>query len=453
MNVPKAATFVRDRTGLVFSDARRDGFESAMAAAMKRACVRDVDDYLARLVNRPELLDDLVADITVGETYFFRDRAQLDLIRTTMLPDLLARRPANHRLRIWSAGCASGEEPYTLAIIARELALDPPPHILATDLSRAALKRAARARYGRWSLRGVAQEVVARYFERKDDVFELAPALRSMVEFGYLNLAEDTYPSLATGVWGMDVVYCRNVLMYFDRETAVRVARRLLDSLAHDGWLVLGASDPLIGELVACDVVLTDAGLVYRRAEASRASRPIQPLPLPLSAAAPPAAPPPAAPQRPLPAPAFQAPAQTSPARHRTVAERIADVRSLANRGDLEDAGRVCATALDVHRDSAELHYLHAVLLANAGRHADAARAARAALYLDRELIVAHIVLGNAAALAGDTASARRALRNAERLLGTLPEDALVPASDGEPAGRLAEMVRTRLALLTGMAA
>ena len=128
-------------------------------------------------------------------------------------------------------------------------------------------------------------------------------------------------------------------------------------------------------------------------------------------------------------------------------------VRALANRGDLNGAGRACARALDRHRASAELIYLHAVLLAEAGHPSDAAAAARRALYLDRGLIVAHLALGGALARMGDADGADRAMRNAERLLAPMPPGDRVPAADGECAGRLAEMARVQRELLRGVAA
>jgi chemotaxis protein methyltransferase CheR len=128
-------------------------------------------------------------------------------------------------------------------------------------------------------------------------------------------------------------------------------------------------------------------------------------------------------------------------------------VRELANAGRLEEAGRDCAAALDVHRDSAELHYLHAVLVAQARRFAESARAARRALYLDRNMIVAHAILGMALAKSGDAAGARRAFDNAVRLLSTMDPDAVVPQSGGEPAGRFLEMTRMQARLASGDAA
>ncbi|MEX1051070.1 MAG: protein-glutamate O-methyltransferase CheR, partial [Gemmatimonadales bacterium] len=260
-----AAAFVRRRTGLVFGDSRRSAFAAAIETHARRSAAGDIEAYLARLSVESALLDDLVADITVGETHFFRDTPQFDLIQNKVIPELLARRPADRPLRIWSAGCATGEEAYTLAIVAHELGLGDAARIVATDLSRAALAGARRGCYRRWSLRGVTPETEARYFEHHGDEFRFARELRDAVEFRYLNLAEDTYPSLASGIWGMDLILCRNVLIYFDAATVARVVGRLVRSLAPDGWLLLGASDPLATEFVPVDAVITTAGLAYRR--------------------------------------------------------------------------------------------------------------------------------------------------------------------------------------------
>ena len=487
--VVAAGEFVRQRTGLVFREARGSAFEAGLDRAMRRSKLTEPKDYLAHLDAQPALLDDLVGEITVGETYFFREPQQFALILNEVLPALVSHRPRDYPLRIWSAGCATGEEPYTLAIVLREQGIAA-AHVVATDLARTALVQARRAVYTRWALRGVPDPVVRTYFEQAGNRFSLTPAIRDAVDFRYLNLAEDTYPSLTTGIWGMDLILCRNVLIYFDAETVVRVARRLIDSLSDDGWLLLGASDPPFGELVPCDVVITDAGLAYRRSGRGVASPSF-----PRSTAwsrgqgvRPPALPEAPAPEQPPHPPvpvATYAPAPVAPAREalpgladaaRSYAERdyeraaeqasqlvqrngsdpapwVVLVRALANRGELEAAGRACAAALDRHRTSAELAYLHAVLLAEAGRHGDAVAAARRSLYLDRGLVVAHLALGGALARLGDTEGARRAAQNARRLLAGMPPDAIVPASDGEPASRLAEMAKVQLQLLKEAAA
>jgi chemotaxis protein methyltransferase CheR len=476
-----AAAFVRRRTGLVFGDSRRSAFEAALDMHARRSAAGSIEAYLARLSMEPALLDDLVAEITIGETHFFRDARQFDLIRNKVIPDLLARPCADRPLRIWSAGCATGEEAYTLAIVVHELGLGDAARIVATDLSRAALARARRARYGRWSLRGVTPETEARYFERHGAEFRFARELSDAVEFRYLNLAEDTYPSLASGIWGMDLIVCRNVLIYFDSDTVERVVNRLVRSLAPDGWLLLGASDPLATEFAPVDAVITTAGLAYRRRGRWGASGE-QATGADLTVLhTPPAAPAEGSAWEPSTAPSAGHDGTAPPAlataptaedldgtyaageyaraaelaRARIGADTTAPprewvflVRALANSGALADAGEACAAGLDRYPLSAELLYLHGVLVGESGRPGDAVAALRRALYADERFAVAHLALGGQLLRLGDGDGARRAFRNAARLLDESPADAVAPGSDGARAGRLASVARAQLALL-----
>jgi chemotaxis protein methyltransferase CheR len=411
----------------------------------------------------------------VGETYFFRESGQLEFIRREVMPALLRRRSADAPVRAWSAGCASGEEPYSLAILLSELGLAARTRVLGTDLARARLAAAAEARYGRWSLRGVDDALVRRYFRERDGRYELAPEVRALARFAHLNLADHAAVQTKVGTGTMDLVLCRNVLIYLDEATVRRVAGHLLGALADDGWLFLGASDPSLADYVPCDVVVTGAGIAYRRARcgapASRPpvrARPSVAFPIESPRVAPPAPPAPRAPTTSAAAEAAQARRHydardyrgAADAAQRSVAldgERpevwALRVRALANAGAHADAEAVCAAALDRHALSAELAYLHALLAAEAGRHEEAVRAARRALYLDRTLVVAHLALGAGLARLGDPAAARRAFANAGRLLADLPRDAEVPMADGEPASRLAALVRARLALLAEHAA
>lgn len=441
---------VGERTGLTDPPGRREGIRAGIRRAAARTGVAHPARYLALLQADGAALDDLLNELTIGETYFFREPAQFDFIRGEVLPRLLSERGA---VRAWSAGCATGEEAYSLAILLQELGAR--AQVVGTDISRERLAHARRACYTGWSLRGVPEPVVERYFRRGRNRFELSSRVRGAVTFRPLNLADDAYPSAASGIWGMDLVLCRNVLIYLDPGTVARVARRLLNSLSQEGWLFLGASDPPLSDLVPCEVVVTGAGVAYRRAGRSTVGTAVfAPGAEAASVSAPPAV---EAPRASLPRALPEETAQGSP----PPAERddadadlcIARVRVLANQGRLADAGRACAAALDRHRTSAELAYLHSVLLAEAGLNREAAQAARRALYLDRGLAVAHLSLGAALTRLGDAEGARRALRNADDLLSSLSPAEVVPASDGELAGRLAEMVRVQLRLLGEKAA
>jgi chemotaxis protein methyltransferase CheR len=512
------AELVRERTGLVFPDSRLQDVEATIRRTMARLRIEDSDVLLALLRDDARARESFVADLTIGESYFQRDPAQFDLLRWRILPALLAARPADRAIRVWSAGCAAGEEPYTIAMLFEEMNAADRSDIVGTDIARSRLADAQRGLYSKWQLRNTPDPVRRRYFAEHGKFFELTPRIRQRVDFRYLNLAEDSFPSLTNGIWGMDVILCRNVLIYFDAPTVERVAQRLIASLSEDGWLLLGASDPAISELVDCDVVLTESGLAYRRRgaagaddirAASAATRePLRrdgapaedrsadmnvhvdasPVTHPsgwgAAAGGAPAsgiAEPDAVRTRPSAPPANHArPSVSADAVHGSAstadaipdayvrrdfrrvhelaaaAERSASlstaawttwVRALANEGRHDEAADTVMRAIDHVGATAELLYLHAVLLLQCGRPADAAAAARRALYMDRNLIVAHLTLGEAQRRGGNMEGARRALRNAASLLTDLDPAATVPASDGESAGRLAELVRVKLSL------
>ena len=256
---------LRIHAGLLFPASRYPAIEAAMFRAMRHAGLTDATAFVVRLATDEAVLDDLVAEVTIGETYFFREPAHFDLIRDTILPRLLAARPGR-RIRAWSAACASGEEAYSLAITLLDAGVE--GDVLGTDISRPRLRAAHEGVYRKWSLRGVADATVARWFDHDGDRYTIAASARRHATFGYLNLAADSYPALSTGVWGMDLILCRNVLIYFDAPTIERVSRSLLDSLSDDGWLLLGAADPPLTASMGAEVIETPAGLAYRRSHA-----------------------------------------------------------------------------------------------------------------------------------------------------------------------------------------
>ncbi|MBA3889700.1 MAG: hypothetical protein H0X64_04150, partial [Gemmatimonadaceae bacterium] len=206
-------------SGLVFPPNRQPAAEAGMRRAMAAFRIPSVT-LLVQAMQRPgEVRDFVLAELTVGETYFFRESGALELLRTTILPPLIDRRGAATPVRIWSAGCASGEEPYSVAMMLRESGWPHAARILGTDVARPRLDAARRGRYTKWSLRGVSQDRVDRWFTPHGTQFDLDPDILAAVQFAPLNLIADDYPSVATGTTDQDVVLCRNVLIYFDRAT------------------------------------------------------------------------------------------------------------------------------------------------------------------------------------------------------------------------------------------
>ncbi len=180
--------------------------------------------------------------LTVGETYFFREKTGLKLFSEKILPALVAEKASGDRqLKFWSAGCSSGEEPYTLAMIIRNCL----PQlknwnitILATDVNPSALQKARKGIYSAWSFREIPPLMKTKYFTAQGKLFEIKPEIKKMVQFDLLNLATDDFPNAKTNTLQMDAIFCRNVLMYLSPETILKTAHKFFHSLRNDGWFI-----------------------------------------------------------------------------------------------------------------------------------------------------------------------------------------------------------------------
>jgi chemotaxis protein methyltransferase CheR len=466
------------RTGLAFRSDQHQTTRQAIRSAMDASGVSDPHDFARRLEHDPRALDELIIKLTVPETYFFREPAQFDYLRREILPEFRQRRRFERLVRIWSAGCSSGEEAYSLAILCTQEGLARQTHILATDISPVALGKAREGLYGNWSLRGASAVAARAYLVADGDRYHVDPQLRRLVQFEFLNLALDVYPSFVTGTVGLDLILCRNVLIYFNRETIREVAQRLHDSLAPGGWLITGAGDPSLEQHADYESVVTAAGVFYRR-------------PLKRTTADAGKTPPSNAAEdtvgeaecetrdewfRPVETVAIRAPAVTNPppSVFGTVADSLREARAALVRGDYSGAVRwtedfrhdpgacvlhlkalanidtlnavqASVEAVQRHALSPELHYLHAVLLMEVNRDAEAVQAARRAVFLDRSLAIAHFTLGSILQRRGALRDAQRYFRNARDLCAARPPDEIVPLTEGEAAGRLAEAAGVQL--------
>lgn len=241
---------IQDNCGLNFPESRRSSFEQGLLRAFAASPSVDLDAYY-RLLQSTDAgdvyFDQLVNALTTNETYFFRDEGQINALYYHVLPQLIKRRQAMRTLRIWSVGCASGEEPYSIAILLRELIPnvdDWAITILGTDINTEVLDRARKGMYSNWAFREVrARELRLRYFHAHGKRYELTPEVRRMVTFSQLNLADDTYPAYETNTTMMDLILCRNVMIYFESDFSIQLVGRLQRALVQDGWLVVGHSE------------------------------------------------------------------------------------------------------------------------------------------------------------------------------------------------------------------
>ncbi|HEV7755045.1 MAG TPA: protein-glutamate O-methyltransferase CheR [Mycobacteriales bacterium] len=221
--------------------------EARLAPLARAAEVSGVNAYVAKLMQCPDRATEarVVDALTTNETSWYRDGAPFEVFRSTVLPALLADRPVNQPIRIWSAACSTGQEPYTLSMILGEQLGSTPrtAEIMATDLSDDALARAKAGRYSQLEInRGLPAAMLVKHFRREGTEWVVGDAVRSRISFRKFNLISPAPPST-----GFDVVFLRNVLIYFDAETRRGVLRRIRAAMRPDGWLFLGAAETTIG--------------------------------------------------------------------------------------------------------------------------------------------------------------------------------------------------------------
>jgi chemotaxis protein methyltransferase CheR len=502
----RLSELVAERLGLHFPPDRWRDLASGVRAAAQSlgyadaaACAHGL--LSARLTRRE--IELLAAALTVGETYFFRDRSTLNVIGERILPELIrARRGTSQSLRIWSAGCCTGEEAYSLAILIDRILPDASQWqvtILGTDVNAGFVQRAREAIFGEWSFRDVPPWLKQGYFRALEARrFELAPRIRAKVTFSHLNLAEDFYPSPTSNTNAMDIILCRNVLMYFEPQRARDVVERLYRSLVPGGWLLVGPAETSATLFSQFRPVQFEGATLYSRdREPTTSTRATSwpewaTLPEPVhgptsaswNAAAHSTRVPMTATQSGtdastlllhLEAPLLQALSATAPVPDEVAAHGAALklyqlgnyrgavrqleamgvpsgpgakhaellARSYANLGELGDAKRWAERALEADTLNAGMHYLRALILQEQDSIDEARACLKRALYLSPQFVLAHVALGNLARRAGRRQEADRYFTNALELLEHYADHEVLPDSDGLAVGLLRQTIRS----------
>jgi chemotaxis protein methyltransferase CheR len=263
------ADLVRSHCGISFSVDTRFLLERRVARRMRELSIASLSSYQYELRNesrRDGELAALIDELVTNETYFFRERSQLRALVTEVLPEaLVARRErGSGPVSVWSAGCSSGEEPYSIVILAREAGFDPERdlRVYATDISRRMMKRARSGAYRESSFRETEPALREKYFEEKDGTWTVSDAVKKCVDFIHLNLLDRSRIAL---LGAMDVILCRNVMIYFDADTKREVIATFEQKLRGGGHLLLGHSESLINVTSGLELRHLRSDLVYRK--------------------------------------------------------------------------------------------------------------------------------------------------------------------------------------------
>lgn len=373
----------------------------------------------------------------VGETYFFRDHGQMDLIRLRLLPELIERRRRTKTLRLWSAGCASGEEAYSLAMLT-DMVLGERDGwnilILGTDVDRTALAKAREGIYGKWSFRMVQPSLQRRYFQGGAQGWKLDERIRSMVTFRPVDLVSESFPS--GELQEMDLILCRNVFIYYNEETVLLMVSKLRDALRENGYLLTGHTELLGLRIRNLQARLMQEGTVYLHAPARPrvSALPQVPLVSPPSLLSKPSAPPNKAVHGLAPEP-DETPA---PATLLNAEDLLTEARALADRGEYDLAEQQCGRARELSPLEPASYFLLAQLAQIRGKYDLAQELLEKNLYLDPRSVAGHLELASLCERAGNLPRAQILRRAALDILLTLPGDAVVDLYEATAA----EMVR-----------
>lgn len=499
------SSVVANRLGLSFPKERWHDLERGIYSALKEGDIHaSVESLISTHLSRKQL-EILASCLTIGETYFFRDKNLFDALETHIFPELInTRRGKNQSIRIWSAGCSTGEEPYSIAVLLDKLLPDINKWnitILAADINPHSIGRMKSGVYGSWSFRDTPDKIKQEYFTHESDgKYCIREKIKKMVTPLYLNLAEDSYPSLLNNTNAMDIIICRNVLMYFTQPHTKKVIKGFYHSLVEKGWLIVSPTETSQALFSKFRTIHYPSVILYKKekwkrqydAETSRMQKtfilepePVK-IPEPITFKTPEEIPQPEwipkkkveKVEKPIPE-KIEEPVPKKIEEHvsakkssllsdaqklykqgfyeeavKKIAEYFdhnyqdADAHTLltriyANTGKLREAFACCEKAISLDKLNPSNYYLLASVLQEQKRFEDAALFLKRAIYLDQNFVIAHLALGNIMNKLGNSKESKKSFRNALILLKHYKPDTVLPESDGMTAERLIEIIQT----------
>jgi chemotaxis protein methyltransferase CheR len=415
---------VTGRIGLRIGKEDSETFRRALTIRMKSLTIAHSERYLSFLESDSGASEQewkaFIVSITTGESYFFRDKGHFFLLQNTILPELIKKKETKRSLRIWSAGCATGEEPYSVAILLDMLLPDRKGwdiFIIGTDINEESLKKAARGIYSPWSFRMLGKDIQSRYFKRYQDKWEIHENIKKMVNFQYGNLIEDGFFSQNPEICTMDIIICRNVFIYFEKEAVSSVLNKFQRILNPGGYLVTGHAELYGHALTSLHQIMYPEAVIYKKtAELCMQPAEISPLPKQVPKSVPPV-------------PLLSKAKITEP--NKDNYDLLCQMaQAYANSGDYEKAASACRRAMNINPRSADPYLLLAHIAEARGNDAEAKDLFKKAIYLDPAFIAAYCELGGLYEKENDLSRARKARTTAIEFLKHLPSQATVKPYD-----------------------
>lgn len=440
-------------------------------------------------------IGELACHLTIGETYFMREKKGFDFLEQIYLPGLINKRfGTDKRVRIWCAGCATGEEAYSLAITLSNSIPDLKQwkiSIIASDINRNFLEKAKKAVYTKWSFRNNTPDFIHRYFTCPEPgKFQVKPEIRQMVTFIPFNLANDSYAELNANMPAFDIIFCRNVLIYFSIKGALKVTNQIFDVLATGGILVVspvevsGMISPKFDTINYAGFTIYHKGIAnkefktpsitafekpkYNGTETKKqitiqpqvfSQKPIQ---LPIQKTIDQKITPPiqASDKTKIILPNFEKAKELYDQGKFDETEEIlnqcidetgqSDEKSLlllakvkANLGKLEEAELLCKKTIEMNKLNPNIYYLLATIMQEQGDDENAMSFLKSALYLNPDFVLAHFLYGTLCLKSGNTLAGNKSFKNALSGLAKFSSDDILPESDGITAGRFKEIIQS----------
>ncbi|MBE0575538.1 MAG: tetratricopeptide repeat protein [Desulfuromonadales bacterium] len=480
-----------EHSGLHFSQHNRRILERGLMRRIQALRMESLPAYFDYLTATPVNYDEmnkLLGLLTVGETSFFRYRSHRQALLNYVIPELVKENKSHRKLRIWSAGCSTGEEPYSLAIMLLENfpeLVDWDIRILATDINKRALRQAREGLYGERSLRTMEDSLRQRYFNKVDDYFLLVADVKRMVRFDYLNLQTDNFPAGHNATGDIDLLFCRNVLIYFELETIRRIVEKFSQALRPQGYLFMGHAETMQNVSDQFQRHHQNNAFFYQRKERAAVAGSVsgevlakRALPAETDSRV-------SAKARKTPIAAAVAASKTALPETEKIARRDPDQLYrdaltafdhekfdqsaklfeqllelqpsnpkalvgkgllLANQGNYSDARICCARAIRENDLLPEAYLLRGLILDMEGLLERALVEYQKVLWLDPSFVMAHYLSAKVHGRLADAEKKLRSLRNTVRTLEQTADQSLIPFSGGLSRGVFLEIVRSELA-------